>query len=186
MPVVEVPFTTYCLRRCCEEYRCISNFLSLPERIAESEMKPWYELMQDELRFPIIRQVVCQGCHMPIKGDHTFRFLATKQLERATRRLTVLKMPFLQFDSGTRRIQLFYFAGQRVQMRVTHKPIRRSVINLIVFHPKHNAYRVLHQTFKYSPRNIPLNCLLNRLFGQAVGLMIPQLDHHPGFFCDCC
>lgn len=180
------------LSRCCKTRSCVNNIMGLSDRLATVPMMAWYSVVDHAERnlHPLIKDGTCQGCDIPFRSPAGLRYLEKIHLWRSTEDITSnLKEPFLQLainppsPSGTR---IFYFVKNKAQARVEGQiPIRRNVLNVLVIHPKHNAYRVWHQTFTYPPRNISVNMMTERLLTQALQLMEAGIQEHKGFFCKC-
>lgn len=82
--------------------------------------------------------------------------------------------------------QIYYQVKHGIQQRLASGRPKRNVVNVLVFHPYHNAYRWYHFTYRYPPcATDGMHDLLQRIFTQAAELCTSTALAQAGYHCRC-
>lgn len=169
---------------CCPAQACLRGFVELPQRLSE---------------FSGLRQLVycdqgplyCSNpdCMKPFCNTNSLRDVVVERMaqvrnwmQRQTPQWHHVDL-FLDYLGVT---MIYYQVRHGMQQRLADGRPKRNVVNVIVFHPYHNAFRWHHFTYRYAPSAAAgMHALLNRILREAAMLCTNSVLGMPGFHCRC-
>lgn len=171
------------LSDCCSLFKCRFNLQDIPERVQNTMFKWVYSAIDTDMHPGYCSNDVC-GFPLACKEAFAFQYFVIGQWLFD---YFVLTLNWNVLFANDHVVQVFYTVAERVQQRVNRAPVRRNVINAVFFLPYYNAYKCLHQTFKYRPRNVAMKTLVERILIEAKGYLLQQLyeSNFKGFHCQC-
>ena len=168
------------LSHCCPHFHCIANYQDLPRRLCLCAMHEFAEDSSCET-YPDF----CPGCHSPVPTRNSFKYIVTKHMPMMERYIFTTEHKWHKLPASTDTTKIYYSFRLRYQQRISGLFLRRNFFNILIVHPYHNAYRSHHQTFRYLPRNIGINLLLERILTEAVHELEEDLKLRKPFHCMC-
>ena len=161
------------LKKCCLERSCLRNFVDIPQRVLTL---PW-ETLYFEPDSPC--------CNLPKRDDVDDDYLGDIEEDYAN---DLIPLGFRAVWPGnTPVVQCFVGVKKRQFQHVDHQAYRRNLVNAVFFIPSKNSYCHMHQIYRYSPQNVEVEVLLQRILREAIPLLINEANRPDllGHFCVC-
>lgn len=169
---------------CCPSQACLRGFVNLPQRLAEhSGLR--------QLVFCDQGPLYCSNpnCMKPFCNTNSLRDVVVERIAQV-RNWMAVQTPewhhvdlFLDYLGVT---MVYYQVRHGMQKRLADSRPKRNVVNVMVFHPYHNAFRWHHFTYRYAPcQQDGMHELLQRILREAAMQCTNSVLGMPGFHCRC-
>lgn len=169
---------------CCHSHSCLRNFQFLPERLAE-------HCGLRQLVFSDQGPLYCPNpeCSMPFCNTNSLRDVVVERMAQVRNWMACQSPSWHEVDLYTEFMgvtQIYYQVRHGIQQRLADGRPKRNVVNVMVFHPYHNAFRWHHFTYRYPPCPADgMHSLLTRVLRQAAVECTNSVLGQSGFHCRC-